>query len=78
MTRTDAATAELVEAIRAEVKAAEAAPRILVGPDEAARRLSISRAYLYTLVREGRVPSRKVGKRRLFSVSELEQFATQK
>lgn len=41
---------------------------------EAARILGISRSTLYILIKQGRLPTRKLGKRSLILRSELEAF----
>jgi hypothetical protein len=47
--------------------------RILIDLTEAARRLSVSPKHLWTLAKQGQVPSVKLGARRLFVVAVLEQ-----
>lgn len=56
-----------------------AAPRDGVDPDlmsvvEAARRLGIGRTKIYELIESGRLPSVKIGKRRLISHEMIEAF----
>lgn len=48
--------------------------RIAVSPREAARLLQMSVPLLYGLLNSGRLPSVKVGSRRLISVRALHQF----
>jgi excisionase family DNA binding protein len=70
------ALAELVEAIRAEVRA-EAAP---VGPErllsvgEAAAMLGISRVSIYGEISAGRLQTIKVGRRRLVPAASIARF----
>ena len=47
---------------------------LAVGMDEAARRLGLSRRTVATLVSEGQLISRKVGRRRIIPVAALEVF----
>jgi excisionase family DNA binding protein len=47
---------------------------LLIGVRQAAGRLGIGRDATYTLVREGRLPSIRVGRRVLVPVSALERF----
>jgi excisionase family DNA binding protein len=49
--------------------------KILVTRQEAARALAISTRAVDYLIRTGKLPSRKLGKRRLVHVSALEAFA---
>ena len=42
--------------------------------DEAAERLGIGRTLAYDLIREGRLPSLKLGHRRLIARADLEAF----
>ena len=48
--------------------------RLLLRPEEAARRLGISRTVLFDLVRNGRIYSVKIGRSRRIPVSALEKF----
>ena len=48
--------------------------RLLLRPEEAARRLGISRTVLFDLVRSGRIKSLKIGRSRRIQVSALEKF----
>ncbi len=42
--------------------------------DEAAEQLGIGRTFAYQLIREGRLPSIKLGNRRLIAKADLEVF----
>jgi excisionase family DNA binding protein len=66
VTRIEAAVAELVEAIRAEVSAAAAppAPDRLVTVDEAAHLLGLGRTSIYELMASGDLPFVKIGRAR--------------
>jgi excisionase family DNA binding protein len=48
---------------------------VSVRVEEAAERLGVCRATLFTLIAEGRLRTFKVGRRRLIAVTELERFA---
>ncbi len=50
---------------------------VLVNAEEASARLGISRTAVYGLVRDKRLKSCKIGRRRLIRVADLEQFANQ-
>jgi len=45
-----------------------------VGMVEAARRLGLSARTIATLIKKNELPSRKIGRRRLISVRDLEAF----
>lgn len=47
---------------------------LAVGPEEAARLAGTTRSGVYKAIAEGRLPSFKMGKRRLILVKEIEQF----
>lgn len=49
---------------------------VLVGVEEAATMIRVSRSTMFTLVREERVASVRVGTRRLVPVADLERFAS--
>jgi excisionase family DNA binding protein len=50
-------------------------PRPLAyGPAEAAKALGISRGHYYQLLKEGRLPSITLGRRRLTRVCDIEEF----
>jgi excisionase family DNA binding protein len=49
--------------------------RLLVGLDEAAELLGLSERTVHRLVADGQLPSLKVGRRRLFSLRRLEEWA---
>ena len=55
----------------------DAAPKLLIGIRQAADALSVCPRTLAALVSAGKLPSVKLGKRRLFSVRALEQFIEQ-
>jgi excisionase family DNA binding protein len=79
MTRLDAAVAELVEALRAELAAAHLdpsadGPERLLSVDEAADRLGIGRSSTYDEMNAGRLLSLKVGRRRLIAPSTLGDY----
>jgi len=48
--------------------------KLLVSPDEAADRLSITRRRVFELIKRGELRSVKLGKRRLISVDALREF----
>ncbi len=54
---------------------AEGIEPILVCIEVAAATLSLSRGTLYTLIREGQLPTVVIGARRLIKVADLRQFA---
>jgi len=47
---------------------------ITIGIEEAARRLGLSARTVATLIRSNQLPSRKIGRRRLLAVRDLEAF----
>ena len=49
-------------------------PRLLYSPEEAAAALNIDRSTVFALVRTGKLPSRRVGRRRLFTHDDLLAF----
>ena len=51
--------------------------KLVYSVNEAAELLSIGRTMLYDLMREGRLPSLKVGHRRLIARADLERFVEQ-
>ena len=79
--RLAAALAELVEALREEVRAeAEAGPRApdrLYDVGEAASALGIQRSKLYGLIAAGELRSVKVGRRRLVPAGAVAEFIRQ-
>ena len=46
----------------------------LITVEETARRLSVSRRYIYDLIAAGRLPTVKLGRRRLVSERALSEF----
>ena len=48
--------------------------KLLVSPDEAADRLSITRRRVFELIKRGELRSVKLGKRRLISLDALREF----
>lgn len=76
--RLDAAIAELVAAIREEIRqateVAARAPDRLLSPAEAADVLGIARSTLYREIQAGRLRSIKVGSRRLIATSHLAEY----
>lgn len=44
------------------------------GPTEAAKALGISRGHYYQILKEGRLPSFTLGRRRLTRVCDIEEF----
>ena len=50
--------------------------KLLVSTKEAARLLSLSERSVYFLIQSGRLPSRKIGARRLVPREAVEKFAT--
>lgn len=71
MTRLDAALHELAEAIREEVREAEARPRLL-SVDEAADALGISRTSLYQAIRSGSLRTVRLGRRRMVAPADID------
>ncbi len=51
-----------------------ASEKLAYSVDEAAERLGIGRTLAYDLIREGRLPSLKLGNRRLIARADLEAF----
>lgn len=45
-----------------------------VSPPEAARRIGVSRATMYDLLRRGAVPRRKIGTRTVIAVADLQSL----
>lgn len=73
--RLEAAVAELVAAIRAEIAEAQMdAPPVLLTVPEAAARLGIRRTLMYDLLGSGEVESVKVGRRRLVPADALDRY----
>ncbi len=73
--RLAAAVAELVEALREDVRAETVdAPDRLLSVDEAAALLGIGRSVLYSLIGSGRIRSISVGRRRLIPSSAVREF----
>jgi excisionase family DNA binding protein len=72
----DHATRQLVDALRAELRAERAStpPRLLTVAESAAL-LRISRESLYQLMRRGELGSVQVGRRRLIPESEVRRLA---
>ena len=60
--------------LRKVIKMARDETILAVGITEAARRLGLSARTVATLVLNGELPSRKVGRRRIISTLELEKF----
>ena len=52
--------------------------QLLVSVDEAARRLSLGRSLVYTLVMAGRIHSVKIGRARRIPVASLERFVEER
>lgn len=77
-----AALAELVEALRAEVRAeAEAgarAPDRLLDVESAAGALSIGRSALYSLIGSGELRSIRVGRRRLIPAASIAEYIAER
>lgn len=77
--RLAAAIAELVEALREELRAeAESGPRTpdrLYSIPEAAERMGIGRSLVYAEIAAGRLRSVKVGRRRLVPASAIDERA---
>ncbi|HSW43084.1 MAG TPA: excisionase family DNA-binding protein [Patescibacteria group bacterium] len=75
--RLEAALAELVEALRAELvetRPDPGAPERLLSVDEAARTLGIGRSMLYAEIAHGRLRSLRVGRRRLVPASAIATY----
>jgi excisionase family DNA binding protein len=77
--RLTAALAELVDALREEVRkdtgATSPTPDRLLAVDEAARALGIGRTLAYGLFARGELRSIKVGRRRLVPTSAISEYA---
>jgi excisionase family DNA binding protein len=77
MTRLEAAMAELIDALREEVRAeaavASGAPDRLLSIAEAAQALHVSRTRLYGELQSGRLRSIRVGRRRLVPASTIRE-----
>jgi excisionase family DNA binding protein len=78
--RLEAAVAELVAALRAEVRAEPpaAAPDRLLGVDEAAAALGLGRSALYGEIAAGRLASITVGRRRLIPAAAIAAFIAER
>jgi len=68
-----AAIAALVAATRTP-DPAPAAPRPLLTVDETAERLRVSRAMIYQSLKDGRIKSVRIGRRRLIPATEVERL----
>ncbi len=66
-------TSPLDTGFRAETAGAVAAP-LAVSPRKAAAYLDVGHDAIYQLLRQGRLRSVKLGRRRLIPISELERF----
>jgi excisionase family DNA binding protein len=55
-------------------RAAPAVGEVLITVPEAARRLAISRSYLYQCLQRGALPSVRIGRARRIRVTDLEVF----
>jgi excisionase family DNA binding protein len=78
MTRLEAAVAELVDALRAELAppAPETSPERLLSVDEARRAMGgIARSTLYDLIAHGKIRSLAIGRRRTIPESAIAEFA---
>jgi excisionase family DNA binding protein len=76
--RLDAAVAELVAALRAELDARPdraPAPDRLYSVEEAAGLLAVGRTFLYGEIASGRIRSVRAGRRRLVSASAVGEYA---
>ncbi len=51
---------------------------IFIGPEEAARRLRLTRSVVYRLLGEGQLPAFKMGRRWLISVEAVDAWARQR
>ncbi len=49
---------------------------LAIGVHEAAERLGLSERTVWTLVARGELPCRRIGRRRLFRIVDLEKFLT--
>jgi excisionase family DNA binding protein len=80
MSRLDAAVAELVEALREELRVEAAAPRPdrLLDIESTAETLGVTKATLYKELGSGRLRSIKVGRRRLIPSSALEAYIAER
>lgn len=75
----NAPSAELAAAIAALVAAVQPAPGptapvTLLTVEEAAKRLRCGRTLVYDLLRDGRLPAVRVGRRRLVKVTDVDKF----
>jgi excisionase family DNA binding protein len=71
--RLDAAVAELVAALRDEMRT-ETGPDRLLSIDETSAALSIGRSKLYSLLASGELRSLRIGDRRLVSETAVREF----
>lgn len=53
-------------------------PAVLLSPEEAAQALSVSRSMVYLLLREGALPSIKIGRARRIPSAALEELVEQR
>ena len=74
MDRLEAAVAELVDALRAEISPPDAGPPRLLSVEEAGQLLGVGRSLVYTELGAGRLRSVKVGKRRLVPMSAIAEY----
>ena len=74
--RVQAAVAELVAALRAEMAAPASAPPELLDVSEAARRAGIGRSLMYDLIGRGSVRSVKIGRLRRIPADAIAALAT--
>ncbi len=76
--RLSAALAELVDAIRAEVRAEAhpAAPDRLLDIDSASASLGLGRSFLYREIAAGRLRTVKAGRRRLVPAAAIAEYIT--
>jgi excisionase family DNA binding protein len=50
---------------------------LLISIPECCRATAMGRSSIYKLIRQGRLPIRKIGRRTLIAVADLEEFVTQ-
>jgi excisionase family DNA binding protein len=74
MTRLEAALAELVDALRAELAAPVERPPELLSVTDAGARLGIGRSLVYDEIQAGRLRSVRVGRRRLVPADAIGEY----